>query len=349
MARRARARVHLLALVVAVAGPGVSTANTDCHLALIQDELRFAAYQDSRYAAIELVNRSESQSRSRDGSVSLPVLDASGNDVRESASEYFRNSELNWTEERLISVATQRLSKNSVDAYKACLEGQHRSGPRILVHDATNEAVTVTVRWLAPVGAPTTTDEVAIEMLNGEFTTPIPTQWRTGQEVALIVRRAPNRDLRIVANIGGEADNEFVAFLPPMPPPRPKQLLIASCRGHGGMNGHVFWGPVGEKCNGHTIWGTYSDNVQAVRALGKCRAPGGYGGFELWGPVGLPCAGLTQWGYYENPVDVYAQGIGACSGLGSFLGGHVFWGPPSQACGGMPWGTKYDNYIKRPE
>src|SRR5690606_5290563 len=129
-------RVRLLACAV-VAGPSVAAANTECHLTLIQDELRLTGYQDSQFSAVELVNRSESQSRSSEGTLNFPVLDASGNDMRQSASEYFRNSEITWSDERLMSVATQRLSRNSVDTYKACIEGQHRSGPRILVHSAT--------------------------------------------------------------------------------------------------------------------------------------------------------------------------------------------------------------------
>lgn len=338
--------------MILVVGSAVSISYAapaaNCEAALIQDKMSLKLNEASTLAVVKLITENTAASDSIGGELEIPGLVGIGLTTAKGASKsYFEDSKIEWDQKRLISVATQVLSSNAVEAYKICKDGQHHSGPRITVHSATATAVTVEIHWKAPVGAPTSAEaEIAVVdgALNGEF----PTTWENGQAFSRVVSREPGEDLRITADIGGETDSEFIAMFPPPPIAAPKRLILGSCLGKGGWSSLRFWGPDSEYCNGLKEWGRYDAQVQEVREIGSCKGYGGFNGITLYGPVGEHCAGLEEWGAYETSVDVYDTGISACKGHGG-LAGHLFWGPRGAVCAGIQsWGY-YDQFKIAPE
>lgn len=352
-------RNPLLVFVVGLVGfsPTLSLAQSSaqCLQALVQDKGYLDAREASSLATWQLLERSSSSNTDISGGLTVPIegvpIQGKGAYMKAESDRYMNESNLNWTQERLVSVATQTLSANAVDAFKACMNG-NRSGPRITVYNATPTQATIKVQWIAPVNAPTETADVAISTSGGQFdTSAFPRVWRTGQAFSAILTRDPKQDLRLTANIGGETDNEFVAFLPPVIS-GPRLLKVGSCLGHGGLEGVRLWGPADAICNDVVGWGRYDAQVTKVTELGSCVGHGGVEGVRLYGPVGERCAGMNapEWGTYQNGVNVLQQGIASCVGHGNILEGHRLWGPTGQRCGGMNdpgWGS-YSEYQKKP-
>jgi hypothetical protein len=146
--------------------------------------------------------------------------------------------------------------------------------------------------------------------------------------------------LRVVVNIGGSSDDEFVSQLPP-PITQPVGIKIGSCIGKGGVDGVRLWGPSSEYCNGIRAWGEYDAQVRLVTQIGSCLGHEGEEGVRLYGPVGESCGGKAAWGQYTNAVNILSIGFSSCKGHGNILEGHDLWGPTGALCGGMTdpqWG-----------
>lgn len=339
------------AFAIAVSSPAF--AQQSCLGALIQDKGSLDSREASSLALARLIDRSSSSEGSSSGGIKVPIkgvpVAGSFEQLKKQSDDYFEDSKLDWTQERLVSVATQTLSARSVEAYKACVDGD-RSGPRITVFSATPSQATVRIKWIAPVGAPASTKNVSISTSGGAFKGKFPATWRSGESFDVILNRRIDQDLRIAANIGGEGANEFVSRSIPIPS-RPRRLVVGSCVGRGGQDGVRLWGPSGATCNDIQDWGRYDSQVQAVTELGSCIGHGGFEGVRLYGPVGQLCGGIAPWGVYSAPASVMTDGIASCIGHGNVLEGHRLWGPTGERCGGMDspgWGS-YSEHRRLPE
>ena len=323
-----------------------------CTEALIQNTGSLDMRRSTSLALLELHRRTTSSDQEFTAGVMVPIegipvqLDTGFS--RQEFADYFRSTDLEWSDEHVVSIATQTLSRESVEAYKACVEADS-SGPRILVYNATRQAITVTVQWR---GTPGTQARGDVRVTGGRLSSPFPTRWLHGAAHTRTVARRDNDEMRITANIGDDTDNAFVAPFP-QAAPRPRTLMVGSCVGRGGLEGVRLWGPSSELCNGLQAWGRYDAQVQPVTVLGSCLGHGGVEGVRLYGPVGMPCGGMPNnvWGVYASPVEVRRVGISSCLGHGNVLEGHRLWGPHGQRCGGMAapeWGT-YSEFRQLPQ
>lgn len=353
-------RFHVLsfkkaALTIALTGlalltPSAASAQDPCIGSLILDKGSLDFREASSISLARLLQQSSSSSSVWGGNITVPIygvpVNSGAKGAEEATETFFENSQLQWTNERLVSVATQTLSKNAVEVYRICAEGQRRSGPRIIVHNATRHEATVTISWTAPARARTSSG-ITLTMTGGNLNQRFPSRWTSGSAHSRIILRGPDQDLRITADIGGDTDSQFVSHIPIVE--RPRVLLVGSCFGRGGQEGVRLWGPAFENCNGVHTWGKYDGQVRAITALGSCVGKGGFDGVRLYGPVGEPCGGIPPWGTYDDPVSVTGSGISSCIGHGNILEGHRLWGPHGASCGGMQdWAwRKYDEFNKR--
>jgi hypothetical protein len=327
---------------------GVASAQTDrCAAALIQDYGKLDLRKTSSLALAELYRQSRSNDQNWAVGITVPIegipVSGSAESAESTRESYFRQSSLDWSFERVESVATQTLSDNAVEAYRICKDGEHRAGPRILAYRATSEGVTVEIRWISSGGAPTRETGASIVVEGGTVDDAFPTTWETGDRRTRFIRREPGRDIRIRADIGPETDSIFISRIPDQPTIRPV-LEIATCVGRGAFDGFRFWGPRGEWCNGlrDPNWGRYDGDPRVITQLGSCIGPGGsVEGLTFWGPIGAPCLFQDgRWGTYQNPVDISAVGIANCPGRGPYFAGHYLWGPAGNACFGLTaWGA----------
>jgi hypothetical protein len=265
------------AAAVALAISSASNAQAQsgqCSQALISDVGRIDLRSIEGLARAELHRRSLSENSNWAAGLNVVVdgvsLGADFSQAEQTRESYFSQSSLDWTSDRLKSVATQTLSQNSVAAYRACLEGRHRSGPRILVHDATRDQVTISVLWQSPPGASPTTEAVDVSISGGAFRGQFPDQWTTGASHAVITDRTPGTDMRVVANIGAESDAAFISRLPEPPAagirPQCKVEAIA-VRDQACSAGFQYVGPIDARAHGgHCVrLNGCAFTVQAVR------------------------------------------------------------------------------------
>lgn len=332
-------------LIVSIAS---SAGAQNCAAALISDVGILDLRTYSSLTQAELLYREKNQDKSWAVGIDVPIkgtpISGDGESAETLREEYFSQSNLEWTNERVVSSATQSLSRNSVEAYRACIDGQHRSGPRIIVHNATKTEATVSITWFSAPNAPTQVDNADITITGGAFVQQFPTDWSTGMRHAVVVSRNSGVDMRIVANVGGDSDNVFVALIPQEPLRVP--LDLSSCVGKGGLNGVELWGPTSKGCAGlppASGWGNYTLSQQLFSKMGSCVGYGGLAGVTIWGPPGVKCGGIADgsWGNYGDiqTKDVSIQGLGRCVGKGNILNGLTLWGPRGEPCGGIStWG-----------
>jgi hypothetical protein len=192
-----------------------------CAKALIQDVGYLDMNESLSIARFDLFSRSVARDTKKMFGITVPIygvpLSAEYEAAEKLRERYFQNSQLDWHYNRSISVATQTLSQNAVEAYRACIDGAHRSGPRITVYDAKPTEMTVTIRWLSPAVAPTTTDDVEVLVVGGSTNFTFPSSLTTGSTFGFVITREADQDVRIVANIASDNDNIFVSAFPPAP------------------------------------------------------------------------------------------------------------------------------------
>ena len=319
-------------------------SSPSCEAALIQDNSRLYLNTAEGLAMSQLLYESMNRDASWRSSINVPIdgipLSGEANSVNRYRSDYFKSSNLEWSQQRLSSVATQTLSENAVRAYTACVKGQHKTGTRIYTHDATDTTVSITVEWFSAVGAKSRTKSVQIVAAGGAIKGTVPSEWTNAMSQSFIIDRQKSSDLTIIANIGGSSDTAFVSKMPP-PPTHQSVLEIAYCVGKGGQAGVHLWGPKGTDCNllSNGDWGQYISDPRIVTSIGSCKGRGGFDGVTLWGPVGEDCGGNPNWGLYTNPKSVAVNGISSCVGKGKILSGHSLFGPTNALCGGFKeWG-----------
>ena len=318
----------------------------NCAHALIQDvgELDLREFQS--LARAEMFRRELESNKDWAASITVPIkglpVGGSAESAESMRESYFSASKLNWDSKRIVSASTQTLSEKSVEAYRNCIDGQHESGPRIWVHDATRTKATVTIKWISPTNAPTETNKVDIKISGGKFDTKFPKEWKDKHELKVFVTRKSDEDLRVIANIGGGSDDVFISRFP-SEVVKSNVQEIAYCVGKGGQLGVHLWGPRNLTCNGVMDFGLYNADPQKVIRVGSCIGRGGFEGVHLWGPVGKYCGGQESWGQYGDIVSmgIANDGLGSCVAKGNVLGGHLLYGPKGQPCGGI-WPNAYE-------
>lgn len=325
-------------------------AQDACAGALVKDNFNGSYSSVETLAAFRLRYGASSSSSSTNAGATVPIYDVpvgfSYDTASSAASNYFDQSSFQWGSKRLESVATQTLSSAAVEAYKTCRKSLPATGPRVLVYDATETGATVSVTWFSAPGAPPKT-RGTVDLEGGRLSSDFPPKWETGQKITRTISREKATDLRVVVNIGGSSDDEFVSQLP-QPVALPAGLQIGSCIGKGGVEGVRLWGPPSEYCNGIRDWGYYDARVRRVTQIGSCLGHGGEEGVRLYGPIGQNCGGIDGCGQYTNATEIATIGISSCRGHGNILEGHDLWGPTGALCGGMidsRWG-KYQSGTK---
>ncbi|MEP9356882.1 hypothetical protein ABLE93_25460 [Xanthobacter sp. KR7-65] len=193
-------------------------AQNNCAKALIQDKTRIDVHDVSTLAALRLLQQSSTKSSGWSGSINVPIsgvpVGIGANSAEDVTNDYFSKSTINWTRDRLESVATQTLSQNAADAYKTCIRGQLPLS--IIVSDAKDDALTVTVKFIVPSNSiKSANGQVSIS--GGKPLVDFPKKWSPGESNSAIIKRDKNSDFRIVANVGGFTDSALVAFIPPPP------------------------------------------------------------------------------------------------------------------------------------
>jgi hypothetical protein len=317
-------------------------AQENCALALIQDKGSLDLREGTSLALAQLLKRASANREHWEGAITVPIkgylVGANAKDLKEASDSYFANTNLKYSDERLISVATQTLSAKAVEAYETCIHAS-QSGPVITAHDGTPTEVTISVRWG---GLPGAIADGTVDVIHGTVIGHFPERWLAGEDHTVVVERDPRREVRVIANIGHQSDNKLIAYLPPALPTRPTRraaLLIGSCLGRAGLEGVRFWGPPTEYCNGLREWGYFDAQVQEVQVLGSCIGHGGPDGLTLWGPRDKLCASEKGWGNYLGSVDVTKTGISYCTGDG-VEAGMLLWGPTGRTCAGISdWGA----------
>lgn len=221
--KKREALFAIVMISVAAYGSDLQAQTGGCAQALIQDVGSLDLRETGSLARAELFRRERGQDINWAAGLTIPIkgvpVSGSAESAEATREHFFQSSELSWNTERLASVSTQTLSRNAVEAYRACIDGQHKSGPRILVHNATREQATVSISWQSPTGGRGTTDRVSIDISGGTFRGSFPNSWIDNESNSVIVDREAGQDMRVVANIGAETDNVFVSRVPPPPPP----------------------------------------------------------------------------------------------------------------------------------
>ncbi|MEO0797309.1 MAG: hypothetical protein AAFX93_19330 [Verrucomicrobiota bacterium] len=291
------------ALSIVLTFSGLAKAQSEsCVGALIQDARVLDLSEIESLSRAELLYRSKGRDTNWAASVTVPIkgVPVSGNaDSAESTRErFFSQSDLDWNSNRLLSLATQTLTEKAVAAHRNCIDGQHRSGPRILVHDATPTEATVTIIWQSPPGGRKVAHNAKFDITGGSFRRPFPTTWQDGASDSVIVKRSANSDIRIVATIGLESDNEFISRIPEIPPGTaiapPPQCRIAAIPVRGRNCGATF---------------EYAGAIDAQAHGGHCI---NFNGCDFY--TQEVRSGQCTKGVYAGPLDPAAHG-GTCNVL----------------------------------
>ncbi|MFH1342987.1 MAG: hypothetical protein ABIL01_17555 [Pseudomonadota bacterium] len=327
-----------------------SYAQPQCLHTLVQDKSYLNYRETSSLALMRLIQQSSKKESGWSGNVTVPIygvpvnFGASGHE--KATNSYFDNTKINWSQERLLSVATQTLSKNAVEAYKACVHGRKNNGVDIIVYDARPDAVTVSIRWIAPPGAPTQ-QSGSVTMSGGRPQNQFPSVWLSGSVFGNIIYRSANEDLRIVANVGNDTDNGFVAYLPPVewpaptPAPQPDQHLYVGTTP--GVNaGEITSNPAHK--NGATLdygW-SIRTGPRAGTGIFMGQTPGLNAAIATTNQ-GLWRGGQTaQYGFALKQDDEYAaKDLPLYVGVGGRCSGAIANNPAHQGCNMQLFGYAY--------
>lgn len=200
--------VFLAGVSIALAPAYANAQASACVAALVKDITTVSATSTRAYALSRLVDQQTSKQDKEKIGATIPIdgvpVSLTSDRARRFVSKFYEQTNVNWDEATALAIVSQSLSSNAVSAYRTCIDGEHRSGPRAYAHNATSDEVTIDVRWLAPVKAPTTA-QGSIEITGGVPTTKLKTKWESGESRSFIVKRNKGEDIRISINIGGES------------------------------------------------------------------------------------------------------------------------------------------------
>jgi len=208
---------HSLSLLLLICLGTVAQGQTRCVEALIQNRASLNVHDVSSLATLRLLQQSSGRDSGWSASIGVPIdgvpVSLGANGTEKATNSYFEKSTLNWTQDRLVSVATQTLPQTAVEAYQTCIRGTS-NGLLVTVSDARADALTVTVKYQVPSDSARIADG-QVSVLGGSILNGFPTRWAPGSSYSAIITRQPQTDFRIIANVGGWTDTAFVAYVPP--------------------------------------------------------------------------------------------------------------------------------------
>lgn len=206
-----------LSLAVFLMLTGLAQAGQRCAEALILDKGSLDLTEASSLALFSYYKRTIATESDGQFAITVPIygvpvnLSASNKEkALDRAASAFSG---NFSQQRQISLATQTLSRNSVTAYQSCLDQLANKAVSVVAYDATQDAVTIEIRWNSPPDAPPVTNAVII-VEEGVVKQKFPSKWKTGMTFATVIKRVAGKDTRIIANIGGASENVTIFWMP---------------------------------------------------------------------------------------------------------------------------------------
>lgn len=188
----------------------------ECTKTLLEDVTTVQADSATRFAMSSLIDSSLTTSERSQLGAKVPVygvpVSLNSEDAKSTASRFFQQTGVNWNQKTAVGIITQTLSEHAVEAYRICVSGTFKSGPRVIASNATNDSVDVKVSWLAPAHA--ATHATATFQVSGAEQRDYSKNWRTGENKIFTVKRAKGQDIRFVVTIGGESDEAYVPYIP---------------------------------------------------------------------------------------------------------------------------------------
>jgi hypothetical protein len=224
MKSAARAAMTCAALVVAATTASPAFAD-DCTKVLIQNTLAVQNSSAARYAMSHLADTQLTESEKSGLGITVPIegvpVSLSGSQDKAYTSKFFEQTGVNWSRETSVNILRQTLSEHAAQLYKTCIEGNRKSGPFIIAYDATPTAVSVSLTWVAPVGAPTKTKAVEVKYegadkadTDAQLAKWGNKEWKTGESRVLQVKRVAKTDIRMDVVVAGELDHLYIPYSP---------------------------------------------------------------------------------------------------------------------------------------
>lgn len=211
----------------------------NCVSNLFQSKTEIDITRTTDLALLEMLRRSSSSEGDFNGAVKIPIkgipIGFSIGNKHEFFSTLSSSTSLGWSESSETSIATQGMSRNQVEAFKACLRGSHTSGVRVIAYNSDNKTVTIRVLWIAPVNAPdkAKSEGKFVKISGGTTSFVEPKTWKSGEAKEFVVKRTGKQDINVTANIGGDADSVEVAYIP-------KVSVEVRSKEYLGPNGSLF-------------------------------------------------------------------------------------------------------------
>lgn len=131
-----------------------------------------------------------------------------------------RNYNFDLNAKKSSVVIQQSLSDKAYDAYVACLK-QKQVGVLIWAGNtgAFASKAIINIQWNGPVGSGVGRLEAPVIIdgadVSEEGRKSIPNEWRSGEQVSLILKRHPDEDAVIVAKVAGYSETFFIPKNPP--------------------------------------------------------------------------------------------------------------------------------------
>ncbi|MFK4448371.1 hypothetical protein ABH944_008429 [Caballeronia udeis] len=188
----------------------------ECTKTLLQDVSTVQADSATRFAMSTLLDSSLTTSERSQIGATVPIYGVpaslNSDDAKSTASKFFQQTGINWNQKTAVNIISQTLSENAVEAYRICVSGAFKSGPRVIAYNATKDSVDVKVSWLAPTHA--ATHATAYFQVSGAEQRGYWKSWRTGEYRYFTLKRVKGQDIRFVVTIGGESDEAYVPYIP---------------------------------------------------------------------------------------------------------------------------------------
>lgn len=197
--------------------PATGFAQANCFEALIQNQGEISISDATDLALTSAYSRSLDSSNKWSAGVTVPIkgvpVSLTGDGARTLLERVTSSFSGQFSSNRLISMSTQTLSREAVEAFEICTRGADRTGTVVYAYDATQREITVEVAWNASANGPTTVPS-EIVVVNGEFVSSPPDTMTSGESFRTVVRREYGEDVRIIANVGGTSSDATVYWVP---------------------------------------------------------------------------------------------------------------------------------------
>lgn len=202
--------------LVGIAAAVPAFADENCAATLIRNSANIDLSDASSIARARAYEQTRSQSDKSVTELGLPIkgvpVEFSNERSRSAYQNAMGSESLAWNHQADLSIATQTLSPEAVAAYNTCIAGGKRTGVFLDAFKASWDRVNVRIQWISD-GASRAVPEIAVSGGSIEIGK-IPKSMKPGDQIDLVVRRAQDADIRIIANIGGRSDSAVISAIP---------------------------------------------------------------------------------------------------------------------------------------